>query len=250
MSIPIPDKIADKSRRIIKREKAKQRNSIKAANNSAPAMIIPEISQKYTPEVLNQEGLDDKSKKKMVQMIRNRISAQNSRDRKKAYMKKLENQQKKLATDNLQYQKEIRQLKQANEALKLECEQLRRCLMSTISETHDRVCEESASDFDYKGDIELGGDLKSGSLLRKTSSPNHLIKYSLALATLFAVLMFSNISFQSGNTAPGISQLGQQLNTFESKIEEGKIQILWLVIYFTSLSSFLNLQKKARRRHF
>jgi len=67
-----------------------------------PTISITEIPQKYIPEGFNQTNLDEKSKKKMVQMIRNRISAQNSRDRKKAYRKKLEIHQKKIASENFQ----------------------------------------------------------------------------------------------------------------------------------------------------
>ncbi len=61
-------KIMEKTKRIVKREKAKQR-----------AMAVDD------------EKIDDKHLKKMTQMIRNRISAQNSRDRKKMYVNDLEN---------------------------------------------------------------------------------------------------------------------------------------------------------------
>lgn len=217
VSIPIPNKIADRSRRIIKREKAKQRTSVKNVA-LAPVINVTEISDSYASKGFEPEEVDDKSKKKMVQMIRNRISAQNSRDRKKAYMKRLEQQQKKIASDNLEYQREIRQLKNANEALKLECEHLRRCLMTSFNETHDKLyqSEENMSGMNSNEEIEF----KSGSLVRKNNGSKQLVKYSLALATLFAVLMFSNINIQSGNSASNLSQLGQQLNTFESKIEE------------------------------
>ena len=194
-----------------------------------PSISIAEIPQKYIPEGFNQSNLDEKSKKKMVQMIRNRISAQNSRDRKKAYMKKLEANQKKTAAENFQYQKEIIQLKQMNEALKLECEYLRRCLMTTISESHDQVYQnedalkEGMGDLNRKQDFEMSPEFKTGSCLRKNTGSAHIIKYSLALATLFAVLMFSNISLQNGHSGSKISQLGQQLNTLESQLEQGNL---------------------------
>jgi len=66
----------------------------------------------------------------------------------------------------------------------------------------------------------MSSEFKTGSCLRRHTISAHLIKYSLALATLFAVLMFSNISLQNGNSAPKLSQLGQQLNTLESQLEE------------------------------
>eukprot|EP01017_Pseudomicrothorax_dubius_P016579 TRINITY_DN187_c0_g1_i1.p1 TRINITY_DN187_c0_g1~~TRINITY_DN187_c0_g1_i1.p1 ORF type:complete len:448 (-),score=116.01 TRINITY_DN187_c0_g1_i1:110-1453(-) len=76
------DKMMSKSKRIIKREKAKTRKLTKEAN--------PEIREAITAEMAEYEHLDKKAKKKMVQVIRNRISAQNSRDRKKLYVGNLE----------------------------------------------------------------------------------------------------------------------------------------------------------------
>jgi hypothetical protein len=91
---------------MMNREKAKNRkssgttpstNSILPTQESAinPAMNLfslkdGELTEKIAQEVSQYAMADEKSKKKMIQMIRNRISAQNSRDRKKAYIATLE----------------------------------------------------------------------------------------------------------------------------------------------------------------
>lgn len=84
-------KMMEKSKRIIKREKAKTRKASKnqeaSTNNSNN-----ELNDRIALEVGTLDNMDDKSKKKKVQMIRNRISAQNSRDRKKAYIFSLESE--------------------------------------------------------------------------------------------------------------------------------------------------------------
>ena len=221
VSLPIADKQDNKSRRIFKRQKAKQRNSVKSLVLT-PSVSVAETPKKHIPEDFDQATSDNKCKRKMVQMIRNRISAQNSRDRKKAYMKKLEMHQKKLASENFQYQKELVQYKQMNEALKLECEYLRRCLMTNISETHDTIYK-NEDDIIQNESNEMCQESKSEVCTKKQNSSTHLKKYSLALATLFAVLMFSNITLQNGNSALQLSQLGQQLNTLESQIQQGTI---------------------------
>ena len=60
---------------------------------------------------LNINGLeqikDPKERKKIQQKIRNRISAQNSRDRKKVYIQSLENEKMRLNCENESLQQQI-----------------------------------------------------------------------------------------------------------------------------------------------
>lgn len=98
LNIKIEDeeKLVSKSKRILKREKAKQRSQLKLEPMSLPSPT----SSMCLPEGFSDCNMDDKTKKKMAQMIRNRISAQNSRDRKRAYVWQLELSKTKLAEDN------------------------------------------------------------------------------------------------------------------------------------------------------
>jgi hypothetical protein len=78
---------------------------------------ISDISSKYIPEGFNDPDLDDKTKKKMIQMIRNRISAQNSRDRKKMYVQQLEALQQKLADESRMNFERSKKLQEENKRL-------------------------------------------------------------------------------------------------------------------------------------
>ncbi len=84
--------ISDKTKRIKKsREQAKDRKKSK--------LEVDKIDKKFIPEGFDDPSLDEHTKKKMIQMIRNRVSAQASRDKKKVYLQQLER-------DNMRLQKE------------------------------------------------------------------------------------------------------------------------------------------------
>lgn len=150
-------------------------------------------------------------------MIRNRISAQNSRDRKKAYIRKLEGHQKKIVNENLQLKMELRHLKNSHESLKAENEQLRKGLISSVSDAHDQIFQSGKilrsdmMEFDEKEDYESGNGFRTG-VMRRHNASALVMKYSLALATLFAMLMFSNLNIQN---TPGMhqSQPGKSWNS-------------------------------------
>jgi len=80
------EKLLTKSKRIMKRNAAKERKKAKEETTFS----LEGIDKKFIPEGFDDPNLDEKTRKKMIQMIRNRISAQNSRDRKKFQMQKLE----------------------------------------------------------------------------------------------------------------------------------------------------------------
>ncbi|RYE26800.1 MAG: hypothetical protein EOP48_34920 [Sphingobacteriales bacterium] len=80
------DKLVDRSKRIQKRTQAKERTKIKQEARS----FFEGIDSKFLPEGYDDPNLDDKSRKKMIQMVRNRISAQNSRDRRRNRLQELE----------------------------------------------------------------------------------------------------------------------------------------------------------------
>jgi len=61
--------------------------------------------------------LDDLSRKRMMQKIRNRISAQESRDRRKNYIEKLEAENNVIKNENTTLKEHIKQLKEENFAL-------------------------------------------------------------------------------------------------------------------------------------
>jgi len=128
VKIESEEKILTKSKLIMKREKAKLRAKCKLESP-----IFAKIECKSSPEeTVCDEPVEGKTKKKMVQMIRNRISAQNSRDRKKAYLVQLEEAKTKLYTDTMKVNQEksmltneILKMKQANKRLAAENQELK-----------------------------------------------------------------------------------------------------------------------------
>lgn len=96
-------------KRVVKREHAKRRTQ---ENEAAP---LKELQEKAIDE---DADLGDSDKKKLKQVIRNRISAQQSRDRKKAYLKEIEQENKLLKQEANTLRHKIQQLHQENQYLK------------------------------------------------------------------------------------------------------------------------------------
>ena len=80
------EKLVGRSKRIQKRTEAKERTKVKQEAKA----FFEGIDTKFLPEGYDDPNLDERSKKKMIQMVRNRISAQNSRDRRKNRLEQLE----------------------------------------------------------------------------------------------------------------------------------------------------------------
>ncbi|CAD8177496.1 unnamed protein product [Paramecium pentaurelia] len=95
-------KLVEKMKRTMRREKAKQR-----IHKDEPEIV--QSSKKIKRKKQDDDPLRDNDKK-TIQMIRNRISAQNSRDRKKQYLQQLENQAQKELNYNAELRKQLEEL--------------------------------------------------------------------------------------------------------------------------------------------
>lgn len=112
----------------IKREVAKKRAQMKKISNPKDFNDKFEDNEDLIAEALNNPNLDEKSSKKLKQMIRNRISAQNSRDRKKQYINNLEKGNQLLKMQNNQLLHELASLKESNKLLQQETDNLKKSL--------------------------------------------------------------------------------------------------------------------------
>ncbi|CAK77454.1 unnamed protein product (macronuclear) [Paramecium tetraurelia] len=102
-------KLVEKMKRTMRREKAKQRK-----NKEEPEIVSS--SKKIKRKKEDDDPLRDNDKK-TIQMIRNRISAQNSRDRKKQYLHQLESQAQKELDYNNDLRKQLEDLQEKHQKL-------------------------------------------------------------------------------------------------------------------------------------
>ena len=114
ISLERAQRMMQKSKRIAKRKRArnrtKQKNK-KNANNAKNAKAAKAAKQSVdkvsiSPQACEEQHpgfnqLSEKEKKKVMQSVRNRISAQESRDKKKAYIKSLETNSVQMTEENL-----------------------------------------------------------------------------------------------------------------------------------------------------
>ena len=181
-------KILEKSKRIMKREKAKNRSLLKQTSKNSSdgstatsVTVTPPIQP--LPEIIEEEqmAMNDKAsslvtgtsqneaackkQREMMQKIRNRISAQQSRDRRKEYIQNLERENQSLKLDNQRLKEKLqKQLqKQQGKKIKFEAESP----------------EKSFSNNDLESNSYLGG------------RDNMIF---LALFTLFSLVLFMNYS--------------------------------------------------------
>ncbi|CAD8084563.1 unnamed protein product [Paramecium sonneborni] len=110
-------KLLEKMKRTMRREKAKQRK-----HKDEPEIV--QSSKKIKRKKQDDDPLRENDKK-TIQMIRNRISAQNSRDRKKQYLQQLENQAQKELNYNAELRKQLEELQGRQQKLRNKSQKIR-----------------------------------------------------------------------------------------------------------------------------
>jgi len=104
------------SKQISKRNHAKKKMASAALKKYKKKMFVPEeVFEQHHPGF---SQLSEKQKKLIRQKIKNRISAQESRDQKKLYLSNLEQQVSLLSSENQEVQKHLLQLIKENTHLK------------------------------------------------------------------------------------------------------------------------------------
>lgn len=244
----VPDPISTKSRRIQKREKAKQvaqqkqkekqkeQNAQQLAEKedtqkqfklTEEAILNGEIPAKFIPEGFH-ANLDEKAKKKMLQMIRNRISAQNSRDRKKNLIEHLENQSRALSEENLELKTKVRRLEEENANLRHENQEIKKALnnMCSLGKDQNFSSDIFAEPFNQSSNPSTDSPTTSGNsspVFRKMMRSGGFMKYSLALATIFAVVMYGgmNTTVPAAPVNAVVNNAPEQ-STFQAPLPKGK----------------------------
>jgi hypothetical protein len=102
--------ISPNTKAINKKEKSNGTKSKNSPINGFPDVDSQWVNKQIEEEMKEYQHLDEKSKKKMVQMLRNRISAQTSRDRKKYYVGTLEKENQELKVQNNKLRAKVKEL--------------------------------------------------------------------------------------------------------------------------------------------
>lgn len=167
------------------------------AKNPAPLLILNNSEETSCVE--------DPQEKRKIQKLRNRVSAQMSRDRKKEYLQRLEAHNTKLASENTALRKENIQLKKTNEALRTQIEELQRGPQHNFGNIQGNTLQrgplynEKTMELNFKRDFEVESESHPQFVMRRNNNRSgHVVKYSLALVAMFAVIMYSNIGMQTG----------------------------------------------------
>ena len=208
-NIPENSSLSNKSKKI-QREVAKKRTQIKKAKSITNSIQIKEEeqSQLLIQDELNNSNVDEKSGKKLKQMIRNRISAQNSRDRKKTYINNLEKNSQYLKMQNTQLLNEIIALKEANKLLNNDKEELKKLLKKqagfcshcgysslspNLTDDHISIPTTNMDDTEFECERENGVNSPVFSRLLN-GSPRSFLSYMLTVATVLSLVLILNTS--------------------------------------------------------
>jgi len=210
VKVECEEKLANRTKRIMKREKAKQRSKVKQEVSSP---MISNLPSKYIPEGFDNPDLDEKTRRKMIQMIRNRISAQSSRDRKKAYMMQLEDvkamlseENVKLGTEKENLMKQLKRLEKTQKKLQSENQQLRKNKDLTCEKCGQDKCRQN----DQKGEgcsqesfSKMLSTLTGADMSKLSEGNNKFYKRTMTLATMISIMMVMNIVQQGNHIVQG-----------------------------------------------
>ncbi|KAL4443136.1 hypothetical protein ABPG74_002203 [Tetrahymena malaccensis] len=200
-------------------------NQASANGKINPAHLLEQKLKKSSSSSLSHEDLqlkalqqcqgsmDQKQQKKVMQMIRNRISAQNSRDRKKAYISKLEQDKEDFLLESIELreqlnesQKEVANEKSKNELLQKEIQELKRKLQSQCK------C------FNTNPDKIESAQMNQSALNQKYSNHHSLQKnyaaFSVAFFAVLGVVLIFNIK-PSKNEQAIINQSSQMMKMLD-----------------------------------
>ncbi|KRX06859.1 hypothetical protein PPERSA_11504 [Pseudocohnilembus persalinus] len=173
-------------------------------NNSSFSNINsqqPTQQQQQSNNTNNSENID-KPDKGMLQKIRNRISAQNSRDRKKAYIQEIEAQNQQYLKQNTQLQQRVLQLIEQNDNTKKENLKLKKQLQDLKKKYGEPIDED-----DYFKDP----------IINSKKSGNAYGAIGLAIFSLISIIMMSNLNNSKNQNS--LNLISKSQNKIELSLE-------------------------------
>lgn len=187
-------RVHDKSKRIAKQDKPREKIKFK----QDPESIMKRVDSRYIPDGFDNPDLDDHTKKKMIQMIRNRVSAQSSRDKKKMYVTQLEEARDELEQENFTLLKEksmlsnrIRDLERERDTLIDEVESLKKGANYLCSKCGCTLECEPAPELQNMDSTDSSAS-SPVALHRGHRSSKNFFGFSLGFAAIMCVLFIMN----------------------------------------------------------
>ena len=235
-------KLCNKSKKIQKRYIAKERTQAK----QEVAALLQTAPQKYIPPGIDDPDLDEKSKRRLVQKLKDRIASQHTRDQRKKHISELEevkmllekankelNERNRMLNErNMELEEKLRAVQDEKLQLQKENNELRRRDIpleplsnfdnkSTIHQTIDFSLDEN---FDELDEEKL---MLSPTLHRKQNkSENHYFTFLLGILTVCVVCSGIAVKIGQGtshtSSPPSTESLGAPENANEGLVNFGK----------------------------
>ena len=203
MKVQPEKKLLSNNRREYRRQVAAQK---KAQKRSEIIRQSPSPCSAVLSEELSTISIPGKTQKKVVQMIRNRISAQNSRDRRKVYVQSLEqtrdmlnDENVKLSDDKAKLIEQVKRLGKANAKLLKENQSLKKenknILCKDCQGSMDKLhqCGAEAKLAEY---LSEQGDLVAPDFKNLSQVPKSLLKFSFSLGIVLSLIMLIQLNQQ------------------------------------------------------
>lgn len=207
-----------KTKRILKREAAKTR--AKASKKVFSKDPLDDTMEESINDE-DRESLSEKDKKKLQQKIRNRVSAQQSRDRKKIYIDCLQQQNSGLVEENLLLKEEILYLKQENQNLSQENGYLRAQMQLDPSRQEEIpfIGPEPLESLDSEAQNYLNEETTHNSSFSSPFQRSNVFKYGMALLSIISMVMI----FGLNEKETAISEVFKTTGTWLMPVEENKL---------------------------
>jgi len=192
--------ISSNSKKIKKQEKVQQKEKI----YKDLEYIFSKASDKHIPEGITNPNIDIKTQRRMIQSVKNRIAAQETRDRRKTYIKELESAKEELEDFNQDLleknrilEEKLRAMEQEKIELLAQNEELKRKDISHYLST-TKPNEEPSN---QESDVLLYSN--SPQLSRASSNRNSRFYPFLGLIVIIAILSFLKVKI--GNPESDLS---------------------------------------------
>ena len=220
-------KLMPQTKRISKRDKAK----LIAKTKQETAFLLSNAASKYIPPKFDDPVVDLKTKRRMIQLVKNRVAAQKTRDARKSRFVNIQQEKERVDEENRRLNEQntsllakIRELEEAQKRLLTENEVLKRSngteinfLQSVLRKSPERQVQESFEDDNLFRELHSPLILSRRSSGVSRASRNSNICFTKFFALTIIIASFYSLRITKINPiTPSEESLGE-LNTNKNK---------------------------------